>query len=715
MSKPTAPQALAPRRVASLLGAVTVALAVLAGTLLAVRTLSAVDLGYHIAYGQAFLETGRIVDTNNRWLYTLDANAPPAGRAETGPGCWYDRQGRYRFPNANWGTQVLLASVHRVAGTGGLWATRWVLVTALLVLSTIWMHRLGLPPAVSAPGLLLLAIVASGRFQLRPELLGFVVLAAQLCVLAGPLDPARRWRWRHVAGLGGLQVVLVNLHSYFLLPLVVTAAILADRAARWAFSAAADRPASDRDALRRGTSRSAVALLVQSAACFLNPWTWRLAVLPIRTLWYIRAHGIAGADPHSPQGHPWARIGEFFAPLSAWSPFESAASAGLLGMLVLAGVGLIGALACRRWSWALLIAAFSFVGMSMRRNLAPSAVVAIPVSLASIAALLRRLGALGRAGDPRSTRAVPFPLPSLAASLGAIVASLALGLSVVTQQWYVAQRLGGRFGWGLSRVALPLDAADWLNARRPAGRVWCDFATSSTLLWRVEPRPELPIVTNTWAYPPALMRRQLDLEFSQAPADAFGAMAREHDVGIVVLRCDAPRERLARRLDADDAWQVVHLDARHVIFAHRVRARPAGMPFETLTPAGLDVAAYIDRLDGADPVGHMTIYRGGLTLLHLGWFVQSAEVIGASLERCAIYAPAWLMRGKALGLAGTKRLLRGDRSGEETLRQARTCFGKALTLREDYPEARRSLAYVDRQLSALKRGQILYPKDELSP
>ncbi len=689
-------------------------LAVLAGTLLAARPLASVDLGYHLAYGQAFWRSGRIVDTNADRLYTLDANTPPAQRDEPGPGCWYDARGRYRFPNANWGTQVLLASLHRAAGTPGLWATRLGLTSMLLVISALTMARLGVGPAASAMGLLLLAIVASSRFQLRPELPGFVLLAAELCVLAGPLEPTRRWGWRHVAALAALQVVLVNVHSYFLLPLLITGAILADRAARWGWSLAAGRPGEDRGGLRRGTIRSGIALLVHSAVCFANPWTWRLAVLPLQTLWYVRSRGIAGADPARPHGHPWARIGEFFAPLSAWSPTESAASAGLLAMLVLAAAGVLCAVIRRRWSWALLIVAFSAVGLSMRRNIAPAAVVAIPISLASIASLARRLAYAPHARQPR--RAVlPFARARWVASPAAIAASLALGLSVVTQHWFVAQRLEGRFGRGLSRVALPLDAADWINAHRPGGRIWCDFATSSTLLWRVEPRPELPLVTNTWAYPPALMRRQLDLAFSLASAEAFAETAREHDVGVVVLRCDAPHARLARRLDANEAWDVVHVDVRHAVFVHRRRAGSADRAIRALGPGNLDVAAHVDRLAVADPVDHMAIYRGGLTLLHLGWFEPSAEVIGASLERSCSYAPAWLMRGKALGLAGTKRLLAGDRSGEAMLGEARECFGKALSLRGDYPEARRSLAYVDRQLAALKRGQILYPRGELTP
>ena len=69
--------------------------------LLGVRTLSSPDLGYHLAYGDVFLQTGWPVDSND-FLYTLPPVLPGQRRPASGPGCWYDHQGTYRFANANW-------------------------------------------------------------------------------------------------------------------------------------------------------------------------------------------------------------------------------------------------------------------------------------------------------------------------------------------------------------------------------------------------------------------------------------------------------------------------------------------------------------------------------------------------------------------------------------------------------------------------------------
>src|SRR5512137_139623 len=84
------------------------------GLVLAIRPLMEPDLGYHLAYGTELLEHGTIVD-HDRSLYTLPA-ADAAARPEPGPGSWYDGDGRYRFPNANWLSQGLLALVYRHLG-----------------------------------------------------------------------------------------------------------------------------------------------------------------------------------------------------------------------------------------------------------------------------------------------------------------------------------------------------------------------------------------------------------------------------------------------------------------------------------------------------------------------------------------------------------------------------------------------------------------------
>ena len=116
--------------------------------LMATRPLRSPDLGYHFAYGETFLETGRIVDHND-FLYTMPG-APQGG--EVGPACWWDADGRYRFPNANWLSQVVMAAVHRYGGAVGMSLLQAALVAVIFAVMFVTMRRLaGSGSLASAP------------------------------------------------------------------------------------------------------------------------------------------------------------------------------------------------------------------------------------------------------------------------------------------------------------------------------------------------------------------------------------------------------------------------------------------------------------------------------------------------------------------------------------------------------------------------------------
>ncbi|MGB2824636.1 MAG: hypothetical protein WBF17_26915, partial [Phycisphaerae bacterium] len=163
--------------------ALAVAAAAAFAVLLGVRTLTTPDLGYHLAYGDHFLDTGRIVDSD-LGIYPM---ATPEGRRGLGlgPGCWYDADGTYRFPNANWLSQVVMAGVHRYTGLDGLSVLLAVLVAGVFAIAVVTMRRLGVGWTAVAAGILLTGMVAYERFLLRPEVFGYLVVMGQWWLLSG--------------------------------------------------------------------------------------------------------------------------------------------------------------------------------------------------------------------------------------------------------------------------------------------------------------------------------------------------------------------------------------------------------------------------------------------------------------------------------------------------------------------------------------------------
>ena len=359
--------------------------------LLGVRTLTSEDLGYHLGYGEAFLDSGRLIDHDAR-LYTLPAQELAADlRPAAGPGCWYDAEGRYRFPNANWLSQVLMASAYRLGGVAGLSLLRLGLVGMLLACVAVLLHRLRVPWRVGLGAILLTALVAYPRFSLRPELFGYVVLAGQMALLGGVLrDGASGTPLRSQAmGLVALQWLFTNLHSYFLLGLALTGAMLGGAVVSMLWGVRSLTVKDERRETARRNARSLAALLAaQGLVCFLNPWTWRLAVLPFQTLAYLRVNRI-GAGPGM---HPWSTIkelaGSSLRMLGSGPMTVSYAASWVAALVGLAGLAAAGVR--KRWGVAMIVLGMMLVGAAANRNLAIAAIVVIPLSVGVCAEPARR-------------------------------------------------------------------------------------------------------------------------------------------------------------------------------------------------------------------------------------------------------------------------------------------------------------------------------------
>lgn len=695
-------QADSPGQSPRMLRRVTVAAAVISTcalpVVMSVRPLSSYDLGYHLAYGEEFLDTGRPVSTN-AFIYTLGQNRPPSSGPPPppGPGCWYDDDGRYHFANANWGSQVIMSAVGRLGAEGGLCTLQSLLVAGTFALILLTMRRVGVPWLWSAGGVVMVTLVAQGRFNLRPEVFGYLIVAWQLYILApramrqeGAITP------KTVVALCLMQVVLVNLHSYFMLGLALTVISIGDRLVRLALGPLRDRRV-DTPGLWRDAKLLSVALGIQLIACFVNPWTWRGAVLPVQTLAFMKAHGIAGSDPLT-SGHPWSHIGELYRPFATGAFVGTWATYAYCVLLAVSCVGVVGALVRRRWGWGVLIAVMAVMSLSMRRNIALAAVLITPVALAAMWELIHP--AVRRVGN--GVRAAVTYCSAVAIAAGATI----LCTSVVTQHFYFSERSAWRFGTGVSRLVVPLDAAGWLERHRPEGRVWCDYDISSNLYYFTDPHPDVPILTNTWAYPPSVMAEVLD--YGAGRKDFSGAVA-DYSVETVVLQAGRGTIPLVRKLSGDERWAVVFAGGMHVIFVRRDGANAALADRAAITPQSLDIDRHAASLEALDPVKAHSLYVGGMTLYRLGWSGRAMEIFRRVLRRDESYHQAWNMLGVCIAERGNSRLGQEDLAARDDFIEARKCFLRAHQLQPNYAEANENLLRVDKQLGALESAPAAAP------
>src|SRR4051812_28756165 len=123
-----------------------------------IANLSSVDLAYHLRAGAEILDGAGIPRTDT-WTFT--AFGQP----------WLDQQ---------WGAQVLLAAVYRLAGWTGLVVLRAALVGLVFGLVLLACHWRG-ADLRRAAGLALVAFIVSAvALGLRPQLFGMVLLALTL-------------------------------------------------------------------------------------------------------------------------------------------------------------------------------------------------------------------------------------------------------------------------------------------------------------------------------------------------------------------------------------------------------------------------------------------------------------------------------------------------------------------------------------------------------
>ena len=635
-----------------------VAAAMLFAAALGTRTLTSLDLGYHLAYGEHALTTRSLVD-HNPYLYTLPPEDLPASdRPAPGPGNWYDEEGRYRFPNANWLSQVVMAAVYRWSGENGLSVLTIALVLALAALMLQTSRRLGLPWTAAAAGLLWFGLVGFSRLNLRPELFGYLAFGAELAILAPIIvNPKRAAQLSANAGLAitVLHGLFINLHSYSMLGLLIVGAVFAECCARRTNSGL-----EAKDAWRQARGRAGMLLLAMVAVSFMNPWTWRLAALPLQTLLYLREYQIGGV----PGDHPWSYILEFRQTLHGAFP-NRGSDVAIVALLALGGAGSVAAILRRHWALLAVLTSMSLVALSMRRNVAPAALAVIPLGLSALhpisSSLVRRLAPSRRV------------LSGVVCACAVIAGATVFTYSIVTNRFYLAEGHPMRFGLGVSRAHLPIGAARWLDRHLAGARVWCDMANSSTLHFFTTPHRELPILSNTWAYPPSVMTELRALRSLRVPVER---LVEDYGAEAVVINYENSRP-LFRALARHPLWELVHVEGRSVVFA-----RASGKRRETVRRLALgaieDVDSYVAMQRQLDPAVGPALLHPGIVYLNAGLGDLARATFASVVRERPNWAEAW--NYLALAHLAPARAGRPENQKGIAREHARQAFRRALEI-----------------------------------
>jgi hypothetical protein len=522
-----------------IVAAAWLALAILLAVLLW-RSWQGPDIFYHLAIGREVVATG---------------SPEPPDRVLV-------EQPAYR--NIYWIFQVVVYGVWKAAGPTGVSALFGVLWLAIAV---VWVRTTGANhhPVVGPPLALAALLVVQVRFDLRPEVVSYLLLAVQIERLV-------RWRpardaWLPTAAAFALTEALwVNVHGYYVLgPALVAARLTAAVAGR-----------EEATAVRRLAGLLAVTAAATLASP-LGPGAWRFAAtLAV----FLRDMGGEIAEFGPPTG----------AFLSLWAVWVFWAL--WLATLVAAGRLLVrrrlGFFAAALAAGALALSASSF------RNL--------PLLVLLGAPLWRDVLDAGWPDAPPHGASRWRRLASLAAASTAAAALAGAGW-VVGGGFYASLRSDARFGVTLPAHAYPLRAAAYLERHGARGRIFNSAADGGYLELAF---PELRVCMDSRYVEAAVVRRYFAALTDPA---AFARLDAELGFDAVLLRIvDSGRPAVALLRDPD--WELVWADLHRALWVRRDGPLAGRWP-----PAGLALAGGEDL---SDPVNGLAAIQWTAIAVEVG-------------------------------------------------------------------------------------------------
>jgi len=681
--------------------------------LLGARLLTSYDLGYHLAFGEAFFSSGEIVDYTP-YVYTLPAlDTPEALRPEPGPGSWYDDEGRYRFPNANWLSQIFTYGAWSLGGAIGVNLLQLLITAMLFSLLVSAMIKSRVPLYLISLALLLIGLIINSRLNMRPELFGYLCLMAQYLLLSGLIihkDSPRLPSWTWAVSMIMVQLLCINLHSYFLLGLAIIGAVLAEHVLLALKKRFVEKDIFGFQAYKKVISRLSITLGGMVAVCFINPWGWRLVLQPFQTLLYMKKYGIGSPKPGG-NSHPMDYILELRPTISEHWPTRLSDYA-VIVMLILVAAAVIlqlaGWLSKLQWnnstkkssasfqdtfrvSWAhlFMMAGMLLVGLKVRRNIGVASLIVVPSALICITDSCRYLLTEKLRQPPRKL--------FLLANAAVILLSIYGGSQILSGKLYEADALPTRFGLGLSNTVLPIGAANWLNEYAPDARVWTDFQTSATLHFFTRPHKEVPILTNTWAYPPDVMASNIFWLRAQVP---FNRLADKDHIDVVLLRSDWS-DPLHRQLGADPEWKIVYVEGVNVLYMRANNKYGNLAARHEIRPGNFDAESFVAQEIRKDPSFNRAVLSVSDTLKEAGERDLAINIIESGLNYLPPNIKVWK---KLLDLYNDREAQRrksGDIGCIDDMKRMKFVLERILELEPGNVEFRERLKIVNRVTSLI--------------
>ncbi len=410
-----------------------------------------------------------------------------------------------------WLSEVSIYCAYLLGGLRGLMA--WFCVTAslLLVLGYLLSWFYSGNAKVAFAGALVVCLFSVVGFAIRPQMISFLLLLAELLFIYAGRTRSPNWFW----GLPVVFFLWINCHASFILGIVVAGVYLGcsffDFQWRWLV------------AQRWETARQrtlALSMAVSIAALFLNPTGWRQIYYPFDFLLHMPS---------------LLKSIQEFAPLSLTDEPGIALVAVLLGCMLVAVTG-----KCPiRFDELVLLGLGAWLSFSHMRMLPIFGLLAGPI-------VARMLSGFWDNYEPAKDRILPNTVV-MGASLLAVV------LFFPGQQNLEAQVQSGS----------PVKAVEFMKQNHLAGPVLNDHQYGGYLMWEA---PEYPVFidsrTDVYVWNGVFDQY---LKWSNRQTDPSGLL-NKYGVNLCLVASGSNRERI---LDGLGNWQRVYSDEQAIVYVRR--------------------------------------------------------------------------------------------------------------------------------------------------
>jgi len=440
------------------------------------------DIWWHLTAGDWILEHGR-VPTEEFASWTA-AGTP-----------WFDYE---------WLWQLGVLWLWRTGAGPALVLSTALLALAAGVLLYLALRETGAGIALASVLLWLALFAARLRFQARPEMVTYPLLA--LCLLL-ILRARRTGRWRALWVMVPLTALWANMHPGFLFALGLLGLAALGEMVEWVRARA--RPGGEEAAGRAGVL--GVQLGLVTAACgiasLLSPRPLGPHLLVLESFTGFRAIGFRNVE---------------------WEPMPLSADALPFWFLLLGTLALL-LLDFRRLHATdlLWLATFGLLAVQTQRSAALLALVAPPVAARSLLHLIP----------------VPVPLLDRAAGEGrgkdAALACGALCLAAVGLLPAALHSPVAPPGWGVQWSRQPVEAASFIAREDLRGRIFNHYRLGGYLGYRFY--PDRPVFADGKHIPYVPVLREMEAAMGEGYA-AFQTFLAERGVEIAVLHYDQPPE-----------------------------------------------------------------------------------------------------------------------------------------------------------------------------